>query len=423
MSFLKMRDSIGMLWFTGGIVMHEKKLKELRHLVAAMNRSMQMGAAYLIRRLAPNGPIMREPHLSYVHKAVWGMYAAGVDHDVLWRVLDWVEETAFQSNGDFFFPREDPEYRITQRVYRPLTFGKVAVWIGHPLFTNPRVVRRILQYQHEASGGVFHYIGEDPEHVEEPPTIGTLNTTFFGQLMLALNRKREAIRVGEWIRRFVNANEESMARDGVMYTWMTPDDTLVTQIPRGAKITSLVNNADPKQEFWQVGTCMAYLCRLYEAMRERWGYSAPEAQPVLDGALTLLDYEATMPVDTYRWPSKCKVGWGAGELLRVLTKYEAALTRQMETAYRIAAKVAMFTFLDNQLPTGGWACMHYPLADGIPELAFDYKPRNGRATVPETPIPGSKTVFLPAEEITGEFLGEMKAIELGVHSYMRALMK
>jgi len=244
-----------------------------------------------------------------------------------------------------------------------------------------------------------------------------------GKLMLALNRKREAIKAGEWIRRFIDANEESMAHDGVMYTWMTLDNTLITQIPRGAKITSLVNNSDPKQEFWQVGTCMAYLCRLYEAMRERWGYSAPEAQPVLDSALTLLDYEAMMPVETYRWPSKCKVGWGAGELLRVLTKYEAASIRQMETAYRIAAKVALFTFLDNQLPTGGWACMHYPLEDGIPELAFDYQPRNGRTTVPETPIPRSKTVFLPAEEITGEFLGEMKAIELGVQSYMKSLMK
>lgn len=403
--------------------MNEKKLKELRHLLAAINRSMQQGAEYLIRSLAPDGPIMREAHLSYVHKALWGMYAAGVDHEVLWRVLDWVEEMAFQPNGDFFFPQEAPEYRITQRVYRPLTFGKVARWIEHPLFNNQRVITRLLQYQHKASGGVFNYIGEDPEHVEEQATIGSLNTSFFGHLMIALNKKREAIKAGKWISRFVDANAKPMVNDGVMYTLMTPDNTLITQIPRGQKITSLVNNYDPKQEFWQVGTCMAYLCTLYEAMRERWGYREPEARPFLTGALNLLDYEATMPVYTYRWPSKCKVGWGAGELLQVLTKYEEGSKRQMETAYRIAAKVAMFTFIDNQLPTGGWACMHYPLEDEIPELAFDYKPRNGRITVPDTPIPRSKTVFLPAEEITGEFLGEMKAIELGVQSYMKSLMK
>jgi hypothetical protein len=34
--------------------------------------------------------------------------------------------------------------------------------------------------------------------------------------------------------------------------------------------------------------------------------------------------------------------------------------------------------------------------------------------VPDTPIPGSKTIWLPAEEITGEFLGEMSSIETGL---------
>lgn len=394
--------------------MDEKRILDKQHLLAAIKISMQQGGSYLVRRLVPNGPIMRGNHLSYIHKTLWGMYASGVDRDIIWRILDWVKENALQSNGDFFFPSESPSYKVFQRVYRPLTFGKVAVWVGHPLFKKEKVVNRILQYQHKSSGGVFNYIGEEPEYVEEQETIGSLNTSFFGHLMIALNMKEEAIKAGEWIRKLIEVNEINMLREGVMYTLMTPDGVLVTEVKRGKKITSLVNNKDPKQEFWQIGTCMAYLSVLYEAMREKWGHDERETEPYLDGALKLLEFEATMPLYTYFWPSKCKVGWGVGELLRILTKYGKGTKEQIEKAYQISANVAIFTFIDNQLPSGGWSCLHYPLEDEIPEMAFEYKPLKGMVNVPDKPIPGSKTVFISAEEMTGEFLGEMKSIEKGI---------
>ena len=68
--------------------------------------------------------------------------------------------------------------------------------------------------------------------------------------------------------------------------------------------------------------------------------------------------------------------------------------------------------------------MHYPLSELIPEMTFDYKPLKGLVNVPDSRIPGSETIFLPGEEITGEFLGEMKAIQTGVEealSYYRSL--
>jgi len=124
----------------------------------------------------------------------------------------------------------------------------------------------------------------------------------------------------------------------------------------------MVDNRAPKQEFWQVGTTMAYLAVLYDKLRRDWGYSAEAARPYLDSALLLLDFEATMPLETYLWPSKCKVAWGAGELLRVLVHYALGSAEQVELAYQAARKTAVFTFMDNQLPHGGWSCMHYPSA-------------------------------------------------------------
>jgi hypothetical protein len=125
-----------------------------------------------------------------------------------------------------------------------------------------------------------------------------------------------------------------------------------------------------------------------------------------------------MPLDTYLWPSKCKVGWGAGELMRVLVQHGLGDDELLEKAYRVAERVAMFTFMDNQLPDGGWSCMHYPLSDGIAEMDYSYKPLKNIVWVPPEPTALSATIFLSREEITGEFLGEMKGIEQGVAAYV-----
>jgi hypothetical protein len=410
------------------------RIADPRHLVGALRVALTQGGQFLVSRLAPNGPILRERNVSYMHKASWGMYAAGVDHDTLARMLDWVQREALQPNGDFYFPEEGPEYKDMQRVYRATTFGKVAAWIGHPVVRQARVLERILQYQHKPSGGAFAYIGDDPKRVEPPPVIGSLNTTFFGHLMIALDMRGEALAAGDWVRRWIEANREPLQR-GMLLTQMTPDGRLVSEIRPGERISKVLDNKQPKQEFWHVGTAMAYLAVLYDTMRSRWSYTAEQARPYLDAALVLLDFESTMPLDTYLWPSKCKVGWGAGELLRVLVQYQLAgngdrhpLTvpvpvsaeeTTVETAYRVAERVAMFTFLDNQLPHGGWPAMHYPLSQSAPELDFSYRPLKGVVWVPAERIAGSQTIWLPGEEITGEFLGEMKSIEQGAMAMLR----
>ena len=396
------------------------RISEPEHLLGAMRLSLAQGGRFLVGRIAPNGPILREPNLSYVHKASWGMYAAGVDHAVIARLLDWAQEHALRENGDFYIPGEAPGYKDMQRVYRPLTFGKVAAWIDHPVIRQPGVVDRILQYQHKPSGGVFNYIGDDPTHVEEQPTIGSLNTTFFGHFVLAVDLREQALAAGEWVRRWVEANRDHMA-NGRLYTNVTPDGQLVTDIAPGEKLGKLVDTVSPKQEFWQVGTAMAYLAVLYDAMCTRWNEPVEKARPLLDAALALLDFEATMPLDTYLWPSKCKVAWGAGELLRVLVEHGIGDPPTIEKTYRIAERVAIFSFMDNQLATGGWPAVHYPLSELIPELAFSYKPLKGTVWAPPDPVEGSETIWLPSEELTGEFLGEMECVVRGVDAWLKAM--
>ncbi|MHB0878539.1 MAG: hypothetical protein ACYC5O_21080 [Anaerolineae bacterium] len=394
---------------------------EVEFLLGGMRESLAAGGEYLASRRFPNGPMCHERNVNYMHKAVWGMYAGGVDHRIIAEVLDWVEREALQPNGDFFFPEEEPQYQVMQRVYRPLTFLKVAVWIGHPLAGNRRVLERIFQYQHE-SGGTFNYVGEDPANVEPRPTLGTLNTSFFGNLMLLLGEKERAVRTGDFLVRFVDANRAPMAEEGRFYTnWDVQRGGLVKDVRAGQSYGAVVDRRLAKQEFWQTGTTMAYLAVLYEAMRDRWGESAAGAAGYLDAALAMLPFDASMPLDGYLWPSKCKVGWGVGELMRVMLKYGLGTADNFEDCYQVGRKVAVHTFMGSQLPNGGWSCMHYPLSESDPEYQYDYVPVRGRILVPQGPVPGVSKLWLPGEELSGEVLGELAAIYHGFRAYRDAM--
>lgn len=388
---------------------------EVEFLIGAMRESLTAGGEYLANRRYPNGPLCHERNLDYYHKTLWGMYAGGVDYRIIGEILDWIAKEALQPSGDFFFPEEEPQYQVMQRVYRPLNFLRVAAWIGHPLVKDRKVLERIFQYQHW-SGGVFNYIGEDPAKIEPRETLGTLNTSFFGHLMLQLDERERAKSAGDFLAHFLEANREHMG-NGCFYTVMDTGGELMTDVGPGQRYGHIVTLDAPKCEFWQMGTSTAYLAVLYEAMRDNWGYSAADAQKYLDAAMLPLAFESAMPLETYLWPSKCKAGWGAGELLRVLVKYGLGDAKQIEDLYQVGRKVAVHTFMGNQMPNGSWSAMHYPFSEDDPEYEMDYVPVRGRVLAPQHPVPGVTKLWLPGEELSGEFLGEMKTIEEGFRAY------
>ncbi len=205
---------------------------------------------------------------------------------------------------------------------------------------------------------------------------------------------------------------------------MKLDGNLVTDIdsddPNGA-----VNLIDRAQPTWQTGTILAYLSVLYDTLREKWGYSDSDAEKYLKATYPVIDFEDRMSYYTYFWPSKCKVAWGGGELLRVLLKYEKGSDELKEKAYKATKNTVLYTFIDNQLPNGKWANEHYPLSKNIPEYYYDYKPIKGISKIPDKPTENAdkKTIYLPAEEITGENLGEMKSAEKGIETYLDYYLK
>jgi len=327
-----------------------------------------------------------------------------------------------------------------QRLYRATTFLKVAAWLNHPLAADANVIGRALKYQHE-SGAVFNFIGNDEGNPEFPETAGTLNTSFFGHWALATQRleglplqigdeqvrswltssglSNRAYRAAKVLANWVNANKENMGR-GVIYTnWVaktgelvTPDHPLYPSDYNGQ-----VNLESAKQEFWQVGTTIAYLCNLYDKRKGNVVGEGGVMDSYLAAAERLLEFADQFNGECYDWASMCKCAWGAGEYLRVVS--ERNLTGKLEyvkKAVRVGSLAVARTFMDKQGSNGLWGGLNYPISDSV-FAELDSANRFGPPLILNRP---TEIIPLPGVEITGEFLGELHAYLVGVKSLLLA---
>ncbi|MEM2990646.1 MAG: hypothetical protein QXQ02_05625, partial [Halobacteria archaeon] len=107
-------------------------------------------------------------------------------------ILDWLTKNAKVAPAEYYFAHEPPFEKDMQRIYRFLTFGKVAEYLRYTPMTDDAHRNRVLQYQHR-SGGCFNCIDGGPGKTLEP-----LNTSFFGQWALAaglIERKELLLRI------------------------------------------------------------------------------------------------------------------------------------------------------------------------------------------------------------------------------------
>ena len=358
------------------------EIDALESLIAQINDAINMGAHFEVSNLAPNGPIMGTENVSFCHKVSWGLYEAGCITEAV-RILEWLDASAKQAPGEYYFPQEQWYEKDMQRVYRATTFGKVAEYLHHPAFANDAVRARIKEYQHE-SGGVANFIDEGFPEALEP-----LNTTFFGQWALAAGLLDEAKKAGDWVAEMVELNEPYLAQEvpTLYYTRRRDSGELVTDVPPDGRMNTLIDTKTIKQPSWVTGTCMALLADLY---------AVTESSRYLEAALKLAEFEKQCDEGLLFWPSKCKVGWGAAQLYRLTADPEHR---------KIAANVARVTFMAAQRADGSWSHMFYPLKDTGAWRTVVYS--GPGASVPETLPDAGTHCWLSSYEITGEFLGEL----------------
>ena len=354
----------------------------LKGMIRRMDRAMARGADWLVSQFAPRGPIMRERCVSYCHKVTWGLYEAGRVPEVV-RLIEWLAKNAQRSPGEYYFPEEPAFEKDMQRVYRTLAFAKVAEIIRHPALANDATRAQILKYQHK-SGGVANYIDHGFPAALEP-----LNTTFFGQWALAARLLEPAMKAGDWVVELVALNDKHLKADPprFFYKRETATGKLITKFAKGQRMNTLIDAVTVKQPSWVSGTCMALLADLYVVTKK---------EKYLKATLKLAAFEDACDPKLLFWPSKCKVAWGAAELYRV-TGHPAIRM--------IMADVVRVTFMDQQLPHGGWSDVYYPLCDHGAWRSVVYSGPN--KCVPKKIKDDGTWGLLRGQEITGEFMGEM----------------
>lgn len=356
--------------------------RSLDMMTMRMDIAMIKAANWLISQFAPRGPIMSVRDLSYCHKAVWGLFEFGHLKEVE-RLLNWIEANARQAPARCYFPEEPPFNKDLQLLYRFLTFARVAEAIRHPAFANDAVRQEVLTYQH-ASGGVFG----NKEAPQYNRTLNGLLAAFFGEWALAAGLVEPAERAGEFLVCMNKMNRRAMnATPGRYYFNYDPQrGALVTEAAPGETINCFVDTAGDKQHFFFIGAAMALLADLYEAAGK---------QRYLEAAEELAAFEQRLNPVGLRWPSYCKIGWGAAELYAVTGKPEHR---------RMAANVSEITFMSAQTSAGGWEHMLYPLRDEGVWRQVNY---DGQGRVPQSVPDDGSWARLSGQEIAGEFMAEM----------------
>ena len=189
----------------------------------------------------------------------------------------------------------------------------------------------------------------------------------------------------------VDLNEESMNDDPgcFYYSYDIEKGKLITESPDGQAVNCRVDTVGNKQHFYHMGCSMAALADLY---------LAGHGEKYLNAAKKLADFTERCNPEGLRWPSYCKVGWGAAELYLATG----------HPCHRImASNCADITFLNSQTKTGGWEILYYPLTDSG---AWDRIAYDGAGNVPEMMTgedDDGSWAWLSGHELSGEFLGEM----------------
>lgn len=370
--------------------MSEKELLEekraLERAIAMLELSMTRAGNWLISQFAPGGPIMREHSLSFCHKTVWGLFEDGRLDEVN-RILDWIDANARVDPGTYFFPEEPPFEREMQLLYRFLTFGKVAEVLRHPAFTDEETRKEVLTYQHPC-GGALGFKGKE----EYLRTLNPLFTSFFGIWALKAGLLEPAKRAADFLVYLIELNRKYIEDEpGRFYfTYDPTKDSLNTDVPEGQSINYFFDTTTERGHFYHIGSAMALFVESYRVTGER---------RYIEVAEELAEFEKRLNPRALRWPSYCKIGWGAGELYSVTGKPE----------HRISAmNVCEITFISAQRACGGWSHMFYPLQDEGIWRTVEY---DGTEYVPRALEDDGSWAMLAPQDISGEFLGEMGRVK------------
>lgn len=393
--------------------------RELLQVSGALATTCEQATGWLSGRLAPRGPVAADRSVSLVYKTLWAFESIGCT-DQAFRLLDWLSENALRDSGDLYFA-EEPEFeRDGLRGYRQYVILATAGRVGHRLASEPRVLERMRQYQDPASGAGCLFVGTESGSPEYPDHCVAGYTAFLGECALAVGELEIAEAAADALVAIIDQNAPFFADGRFFYTTDRTGKLLTEHTPATAWAV-LVDHRSGSQFGWIVGACMAFLADFYDAMACAPDVDLARAARYLNAALVLADFENGAPLETYFYPSKCKIAWGAGRLLSVLASHDLLTVPLADNLYRMGKRTFVYTFAGNQRSDGSWPACFFPTDATGPEAAFDYRVIKGLDALPEPAGYVSKTCGILSDvEITAEFLAEMTYLREGLDTALLA---
>ena len=290
------------------------------------------GGRWLAGQLDERGLLPTDLSLHACHKGVWALAVAG-QVETAHRLLDAIARHQMSAPGEFY-----PDGAGTEDGFRAYYAAIVLVGaarIGRIDIASSAAADRLCAYQHPCGG----FAG-----LIDPPaaTINLCVTAQCGWAALALGREQVALRTADFIADLFEAQPD-LSR--YLYFNTDPKGRLITEFPPNRAPEYRLDTVQAEQGFFYAGIAAGYLADLHTLSgRSRY----------LEAARGFIDFDLTTNPDSFKWPSKCKVGWGAALLYRVTG----------ENRYRqLAEQVADITWLGAQKEDGSWGGMSIPLSD------------------------------------------------------------
>lgn len=197
-------------------------------------------------------------------------------------------------------------------------------------------IDRLCAYQKPCGG----FVGRTNP---DTPKINLCLTAQLADACLALGRWEAARRAADFIVRMLE-QQPDMSK----YLYFQADartGKLIERFPKGESVYYRIDTEGGKQHFYYAGITAGYLSQMY---------TPTEYKGYLDAAREWLEFDYRTPEEGFKWPSKCKVGWGAALLYRVTG----------EAKYReLAEKVADITYVATQKEAGNWEPVLIPMYD------------------------------------------------------------
>lgn len=282
------------------------------------------GIDWICTKQNPDGSFCaRDDGVGSYYKIPYALSLAGRQGEAL-RLVDWVAENHFTSEGDFRAPERKAlnpfhdAWPVYANAWLVLGAHRVGRWD-----VALRGAEFLLRYQTPAGG---FYSLDDETRIHEP-----VCTSWGGLAALAVGHLDAASRAGDLLVKLVQGQPDPQR----FYARMDVEGNLITDVPTGQELYYYVDATQARQIYYNPGIALILLAHLYRATGRAEYLGAGEE---------LLEFTARCADDVYRFPPSGKLGVGCA-LMYEITRSEKARSGATAVAEYLA---------ETQNPDGFW---------------------------------------------------------------------